>query len=257
MGMIEDITERKRAEEELRTLSQRLSQAIRFASMGVWEWHPQANCFVWDDTAFELAGIPKVVPLPYEQWTPLVHPDDLPNAEAALLKVVREKTQESMEFRIIRPDGDFRYVYAAGGPVLDQQGNVARVVGIAVDITKRKRVEEELRSLSTRLSLATRSASMGVWEWDLRTDLGIWDDTMFEIFGIPKLATVSREEWACLVHPDDLPKAQAALQRVFRNKTQDSVEFRIIRPDGSLRHVAAARGPDRDEHRHPVRALRL
>jgi PAS domain S-box-containing protein len=255
MGMIEDITERRRAEEELRTLSQRLSQAIRFASMGVWEWDPQANCFVWDDTTFELAGIPKVVPLPYEQWARSVHPDDLPGAAAALLRVVREKTQESIEFRIIRPDGDFRYAYAAGGPVLDQQGEVVRVVGIAVDITERKRVEEELRTLSERLSLATRIASIAVWDWDLHTDLGVWDDASFEMFGMPKVNPVRRADFVRRIHPDDLPKLEASTQRVIRNKTQDSVELRILRPDGSPRYLSVAEGAVLDEHGNVTRIV--
>jgi PAS domain S-box-containing protein len=240
MGMIEDITERKRAEEELRTLSQRLSQAIRFAAMSVWEWDPRTNCFIWDDSAFEIAGIPKVVPLPYEQWARQVLPEDLLNAQAALQKLVREKTQETVEFRIIRPDGELRHVYAAGGPILDRQGNVARVVGIAVDITERKRAEEELRTLMQRLSLATRSASMGVWEWGRRTDLAIWNERMFEIFGIPKKARVTRQDWAPLFHPEDLTKVEDFLETVIRNKTQHTSDFRLIRPDGSLRYVSIA-----------------
>lgn len=243
IGMTEDITERKRAEEELRTLSQRMSQAIRFGSMSVWEWDPRGNYFVWDDAAFEIAGIPKEVPLPYEQFVPTVHPEDLPRAEAALQRVVVKKTQESVEYRVIRPDGAERCVYAAGGPILDRQGNVARVVGIAVDITQRKRAEEELRTLSQRLSLAAQSASMGVWELDLRTGQGIWDDRMFQIFGMPKQASVAREDWASRVHPDDRARAEAMLATAVRGKTQDLLEFRIIRPDGSVRYVSAAGGP--------------
>ncbi|HEY6309172.1 MAG TPA: PAS domain S-box protein [Candidatus Angelobacter sp.] len=247
IGMIEDITERKHAEEALRTLSQRLSQAIRFASMSVWEWDPLTNCFVWDDKAFEMAGIPKVVPLPYEQWARLVHPDDRDKVEAAVQRVFREKAHEYMEFRIIRPDGEVRYTYAAGGPVLDQQGNVIRVVGVAADITERKRAEDELRTLTQRLSLAAKSSSMGVWDWNLHTDQAIWDDTMFEIFDIPKKATVAREDWARRIHAVDLAKVEAFLKTVIRGKTQDSVEFRIIRRDGSVRYVSVTGGAVLDD----------
>jgi PAS domain S-box-containing protein len=255
MSMIEDISERKRAEEKLRTLSQRLSQAIRFASMGVWEWDPGANSFVWDDTVFGLAGIPRVASVPDEELARLVHSDDLPNVATALLRIVREKTQESVEFRIIRPDGDLRHAYAAGGPVLDQQGNVARVVGIAVDITERKRAEEELRTLSERLSLATRIASIAVCDWDLHTGLGVWDDASFEMFGMAKANPVRYEEFLRRIHTDDLSKLEASTQKVIRNKTQDSVELRIIRPDGSLRYLSVAEGAVLDEQGNAARVI--
>lgn len=255
MGMIEDITERKRAEEELRTLSQRLSQAIRFAAMGVWEWDPRTSSFVWDDTAFELAGIPKVVPVTYEQFERVVHPDDLPDAEAALQRVVLQKTQEALEFRVVRPGGEVRHVYVAGGPVVDQRGQVGRVVGIAVDITPRKRAEEELRILSTRLSLATRSASTGVWDFDVRTNRAIWDDMLFEMFGIPKGDSVPREDWIRRAHPEDRWKLDVFRDTLVRNKTQDQVEFRIVRPDGSVRHLASAGGAVLDEQGNVIRLV--
>jgi len=247
MGMVEDITERKRAEEELRTLSQRLSQAIRFASMAVWEYDPSTNRFIWDDTAFELAGIPKVTPVAYEQFKRVIHPADLPAAEAALRRIVLEKRQESVEVRVVRPDGKARYVYAAGGPVLDQRGNVHRVVGISVDMTAGKRAEEELRVLSTRLSLATRSASTGVWDFDVRTNQAIWDDMLFEMFGLPNTGPVPREDWVRRAHPEDRSKLDAFRDTLVRNKTQAQVEFRVIRPDGSVRHLSSAGGAVLDE----------
>jgi signal transduction histidine kinase len=255
MGLIEDITERKRAEEELLTLSQRLSQAVRFASMGVWEWDPPSDCFVWDETTFALAGVPKMDTVTHEQFARVVHPRDLPAAEAALARIALHKTQESVEFCIIRPDGEVRHAYAAGGPVLDQQGNVRRVVGIVVDVTERERAEEELRVLSARLSLATRSASSGVWDFDVHTNHAIWDDLLFEMFDLPKTVSVPREDWIRRVHPEDRSKLDAFRDTLIANRTQDQVEFRVVRPDGSVRHLSSAGGAVLDEQGNVVRLL--
>ena len=63
------------------------------------------------------------------------------------------------------------------------------------DVTERKRVAEQLRLFSERLTLATRAASIGVWDWDLRTNQVYWDEKMFEIYGLPKLDPMPYEEW--------------------------------------------------------------
>ena len=146
-----DITARKHAEAELKVQTERLSLATRAASIGVWDWDLRTNLTVWDNTLFEMFGIPRMVPMPYENWARLVHPDDLPNAEASLERTIRLKTQDYMEFRIIRPDGSLRHISSAQGLVLDEHGNPIRMVGVGVDITERKRMEAQL-AVTARLS---------------------------------------------------------------------------------------------------------
>jgi PAS domain S-box-containing protein len=146
-----DITARKHAEAELKIQTERLSLATRVASIGVWDFDLRTNSSVWDDILFEIYGIPRMVAVPYEDWVRLVYPDDLPNAEASLQKTISLKSQDYVEFRIIRPDGVVRYISSAQGVVLDRQGTPVRVVGIEMDITERKRMEAQLAS-TARLS---------------------------------------------------------------------------------------------------------
>lgn len=148
---LRDISRRKRAESELRIQTERLSLATRAASIGVWDLDLRTRMTIWDDTHFEMFGIPKQIPMPYEAWARTVHPDDLPAAEASLQRVINLKTQDYVEFRIIRPDGSLRYISSAQGIVLDEQGKAIRIVGIAMDISERKRLQEQL-AISARLS---------------------------------------------------------------------------------------------------------
>jgi PAS domain S-box-containing protein len=148
---LRDISERKRVESELRIQTERLSLANRAASIGVWDLDLRTRQTIWDDTLFEMFGIPKQVPMPYVAWARTVHPDDLPVAEASLRRVINLKTQDYVEFRIIRPDGSLRYISSAQGAVLDEQGKVIRIVGIGLDISERKSMEEQLAA-SARLS---------------------------------------------------------------------------------------------------------
>jgi len=106
-----------------------------------------------------------------------------------------------------------------------------------------------------RTALATRIASTGVWEWDLSSNIIIWDDLMFEIYGLAKTVPVSYETWATAVHPGDLPHAEDWLHRVIDEKAENHNEFRIIRPDGSVRHIHAACQVILDDRQQVVRVI--
>jgi len=146
-----DITQRKQDEEQFRDLTERLYLATKTASIGIWDLDLRTDQVVWDDTTFAIFGIPRVVPMPRRDWLRWVHPDDLPAVELAGQSAIRGKMQESVEFRIIRPDGSVRYVSTDEGPVLDEHGNVVRLVGTAVDVTERKQLEAQIDT-SARLS---------------------------------------------------------------------------------------------------------
>src|ERR1700722_14958139 len=133
--------EREKAESKFRSLSERLEFAIAIAKVGVWDWDLESNTLAWDAMMFEIYGFAPVAPMPYEKWAAAVHPEDLPEAVASLQTMIREKNYGSNEFRIILPDGSVRNVEAVRKVVLDDRGNVTRVVGVNVDITERKHAE--------------------------------------------------------------------------------------------------------------------
>ena len=139
-----DITDRKQADAERLLLTERLSLATAVAKVGVWEWDLASNTLTWDATMFDIYGFPPVVPMPYEQWSAAVHPEDLPAVEATLQKAIDEKGQGSAEYRIILPDGSVRNISAVERVVLDERANVSRVIGVNMDVTERKEAEEAL-----------------------------------------------------------------------------------------------------------------
>ncbi|HLW53453.1 MAG TPA: PAS domain S-box protein [Candidatus Angelobacter sp.] len=157
-----DITRRKQAEEQLRILTERLSLATRTASIGIWDWDLRSNLTVWDDTTFEIVGIPKVVPMAYEEFARRIHPDDMAALNASLQRVIQGKTQDFVEFRIIRPDGSVRHLSSAEGAVLDEHGNVVRVVGTAVDVTARKEMEAQIEASREQMMVSARLSALGM-----------------------------------------------------------------------------------------------
>ncbi len=148
-----EISERKRTEAQLRaslaeklSLTERLSLATAVAKVGVWEWDLASNKLTWDATMFDIYGFPPVVPMPYERWSAAVHPEDLAAVESSMRRAIEEKGQGAVEYRILLPDGSIRNVSRIERVVLDERGNVSRVIGVSMDVTERKEAETELRT---------------------------------------------------------------------------------------------------------------
>jgi two-component system, sensor histidine kinase and response regulator len=159
IGIGHDITKRKESESKLHSLTERLSLATAVAAVGVWEWDVANSAMAWDDTMREIYGFALKEESPYEQWRAAVVPEDLPLAEGALKKTLEEKARATVEFRIKRPDGTVRYLSAAEGPVLDEEGNVSKIIGVNIDVTNRRKVETDLQRAKDEAEAANRAKS--------------------------------------------------------------------------------------------------
>jgi two-component system, sensor histidine kinase and response regulator len=159
IGIGHDITKRKESESKLQLLTERLSLATAVAAVGVWEWDVANSAMTWDDTMVEIYGFSLNKESPYEQWRGAVHPEDLPLAEGALKKTLEERARATVEFRITRPDGTVRHLSAAEGPVLDEEGNVSKIIGVNIDVTNRRKVETDLQRAKDEAEAANRAKS--------------------------------------------------------------------------------------------------
>jgi two-component system, sensor histidine kinase and response regulator len=145
LGYAQDVTESKRAEDDLRRLTQRLSLATKVGNIGIWDWDFVTNTLHWDERMRDIYGVAKATVISRELWAASVVPEDLATAEGAIERTLNLKSQEVAEFRILRPDGALRYVQTAQGVILNRAGVVVRVIGLNLDITERKQLENTLR----------------------------------------------------------------------------------------------------------------
>ncbi len=144
-GIVRDITERKRAEEELRASEERLRMALTAGRMGNWEWDVRTNAVSWSPDLEAIHGLaPGTFAGTFEAYKKDIHPEDWEHVQRAIAESL-ERGEHHMEYRIVLPDGEVRWVEGRGKVFLDASGAPMRVVGVCTDVTERKLAEEALR----------------------------------------------------------------------------------------------------------------
>lgn len=124
----------------------------------------------------------------------------------------------------------------------------------AIDISDRKRVEDELALSKQRLELAQKSAGAGAWDWDMNTQKLEWSNEMFTMFGLdPNIDEASFETWNRVVHPDDLERATLGIKKSIEQKSQLSQDYRVLHPNGKVHWIDAFGNTTYDDSGNPIR----
>ncbi len=160
IGTVADISSRKKSEEEIRRLSERLDLAIRAAGIGVWDWDMEKNRLIWDDWTRKLYGIESEdFPTKIEDWFEMIDPADRKRVKADIESSKTRRLYFSDEFRIVARDGTKKFVRSEAKVFLNEIGIPSRIVGVSYDITKSKTTENELVHNSETASLIARMST--------------------------------------------------------------------------------------------------
>jgi PAS domain S-box-containing protein len=117
-------------------------------------------------------------------WRETIHADDLPRCLEVLDTAFERRQPFTLEYRLRRHDGKYRWVLDSGIPLLAPDGSLTGYVGSSVDITERRLAEESLRRKESELTEAQRLAAIGSWQWDSSTDEVVWSDELYRIAGL-------------------------------------------------------------------------
>src|ERR1700758_5582431 len=250
MGVVTDITERKRADEERQALSRnlqesnaRLEEAERVAHLGYWIWNLDTNRVIFSNETSRIYGIkPQEDSIDLAAIRDLIHPEDrgyvFENAERA----VRDGVHIETEHRLIRPSGEIRIVCSRGDLRRDASGRPNEMFGTCQDITERKCAEEErqvlyrdLQESKASLEEAQRLAHVGSWVWDLEKDQVTYSDEYFRIFGLaPRKGPIDIATVREMIHPEDREYVFRIAEEAIRAGERADCEHRIGRPDGEI-----------------------
>jgi PAS domain S-box-containing protein len=159
---------RKRAEEALRESEERLSLAAESANVGLWVMEAGTGQFWVTAKARELFGFPPDRDLDLECILAAVHPEDRDRIRRTAEETIQSGRDNSVEYRIIFPDGNTRWILSRGRPYRSSPGDPARLMGVSIDITEQKRAEEELQKSEERILALVENTSDMIWSVDVK-----------------------------------------------------------------------------------------
>ena len=187
----------------------------------------------------------------------ITHPDDLDADLNQVHQLLEDKISGyEMEKRYFHKDGHVVWVLLNVSLVRDAEKNPVHFVSQILDISQRKKTEEELKRVSDRLSLALKGSKIGTWDFDIVNNILIWDEAMFRLYGVPKdKFSHAYEAWRNTLHPDDLVQAEREVQLAIAGEKEFNTEFRVVWPDKSIHYIKGLALVQRDEAGNPIRML--
>jgi PAS domain S-box-containing protein len=246
MALSEDITQRKRAEEALQRSEAYLAEAQKLAKTGSWAYNPAAEKRIyWSDEMLRIFGLDPQSNLPDRaEFLRLVHPEDRDRFNEQIEKSRREKADFAQDYRIVLTDGTVKHIHGIGHPVLDETGNIVEYVGTDVDVTERKRDEEKLRRSEADLLEAQRLSHTGSWKHELASGKVTVSPEVYRIFDVgPDEVKSTTEFWLNRNHPEDAKRIQELFEESEIQKTDYEADYRIVLPDGTIKHLHAVGHP--------------
>ncbi len=232
--VIEDITNEKR-EAEL------LLSALRVARIGGWELDLLKNKIYWTDITREIHEVPKGFEPDLASGINFYKEGYSRDTISRLVNdTMKTGKPWDVELQLVTHTNKEIWVRAKGEAQIIN-GECIRLFGTFQDIDHAKKIDLAYKKTSERLNIAKNAANIGIWEYHIEENSLVWDQTMYELYGI-KASDFSGvyPAWKSSVHPEDQERCQREINEAINGKNNFNTSFRVVWPNGEIRHIRAA-----------------
>jgi len=241
--------------ESLDRSEQFLTQTGRVANVGGWEFDVASQELSWTAQTCIIHGLSPECKPDLQTALEFYAPEGRPAMMEAFDAAITSGKGWDLELPLIQATGKRIWVRTQGTVELEGDKPV-RLIGAFQDITERRQQLQDLESAHDRVTIATRSGNIGVWDWNIADDKMTWTEEMYGLYGMQYIMErVSYGFWLSCVHPDDRQMAEQQLQHAIEHSDSLDSEFRVRWSDGSIRYLKCAGRVKRDSNGKAVRVL--
>lgn len=240
--MVNDITMKVESEIELIKSNERFLLASKATSDAIWDVDLIKNELKWGEGIFSLFGhYGNEVGSP--DYFLLIHPDDRENVKQSLQNAFENPDTSTWRFnyRFKNSKGEYRHVQDHGFIVRESNRKAIRMIGAMKDITDLKENEQQLLTLNERFNIVAKATNDLVWDWNLETGEVYRDESgLKKVYGMEENETISTvDKWIKHIHPEDLPKVMAIMEKIMKSHGQDTfeIEYRFRRDDNTYAYI--------------------
>jgi signal transduction histidine kinase len=230
-----EIRERVLIQKDLERREELLANAEKIAHLGSWEFDVLTGNVKWSDEAYNIFGYdPGLVSPSLKLQEDIIAPQYREKVRRELSSAVRNHTSYNIEYQIHSAKGETKYLLAQGNYVESDK----KLISTLLDITTLHEASEKLMQSEALLREAEAISHNGSWEWFINKNNFFWSDELFRIHGLlPGPARVDLDYYKTIIHPDDTPIFFETLKNSQLTLEPFSLEYRIIRPNGEVRHL--------------------
>ncbi|WP_161626813.1 sensor domain-containing diguanylate cyclase [Desulfospira joergensenii] len=192
-----------------------------------------------------------------QNYLKLLAPEFMGDARAVLQEFSGGEIKSNRADRLMQGKDKMKIWTDQGlSPIYNRKNEIDTIALVCTDISDRVRTRETLQEVSDRLTLATAAGGIGVWEWDVKKNKMVWDSRMMDIYKIKgRDFSGSFQDWKRRIHPEDTQETIQALDRAAREGGRFNGEFRIIRPNKTVRNIRGAALPQFNDNGLVIRMI--
>lgn len=234
-----DVTRRVVTENELRNSNERFRLAVQASSEALWEWDVLSGEAFISSAYTDMLGWRADEFRKFDEWHDYIHPDDKEETVNSYYTVINDPAKDSWkkEYRYLKADGTYAYVYDKAVISRDENGKAVKVTGALQDISEIKKIEEELRQSNERFLLAGRASSDALYDWNLDSNELFWG-SLQTVFG-HSAHEFTMDFWETILHPKEKQSVIKDLYETLAHPRKRiwKREYMLAKTDGTYGYV--------------------